>query len=59
MADGPKLDIYANRNNSAADCSISQQFVTEFDSITADTLYKRSTSTGQKSRSQRNVWYQQ
>ena len=49
---------YSNRNNSAADCSISLKFATEFDHGTAGVL-KIFKVKGQRSRSQRNVTYRQ
>jgi len=56
---------HSNRNNSAANCSISLKYGTEFHHIIGDTLQmfkvkaQRSRSRGQRWRSQRNVTYQQ
>jgi len=56
---------HSNRSNSAVDCSISLKFGTEFHQVTGDTLQlfkvkgQWSRSQGQRSRSQRNVTYQQ
>jgi len=55
---------YWNRNSSAADCSITFEFGTEFHHVTSDTLQmfkvkgQKSRSQGQKSGSQRKVMYQ-
>jgi len=57
--------IYSNRNNSAADCSTSLKFGTEYHHVTGDTLQmfkikgQRSWSLVQRPRSERNVTYQQ
>ena len=57
---------YSNRNNSAADCSLAFKFGTEFDHGTAGsgtTMFKvkgqQLRSQDQRSRSQRNVTYEQ
>jgi len=44
-------------NNSAANCSILLKFRTDFDYVTLD-VPKLSRSTGQRSRSQRDITYQ-
>jgi len=49
---------HSNRNNSTADCSMSLKFGTEFHQVTCDTLQMFKVK-GQRSRSQRNVTYQQ
>jgi len=49
---------YSNRNNSAADCSLSLKFGTNYHHVTDDTLQMFKVK-GQRSRSQRNVTYHQ